>query len=468
MSSPALPLQSIVDVTVIAGPALGNPPLFNQGIIIGPSAVIPSYGSNPRLRQYQTLSAMLTDGFTTTSPEYLAAQLYFGQSEPPNYLWVGRRDLTSLNTVIPHSGAAGTGYAVGDVIVVVQSGASQGQCEVTTIGAGGAVTGLAVFTPPAGTDGTGYSTATGLATTTTGAGTGLEVDITAVGETYLVALIACRAASSVFWGVMCCNATTADAEAIAPYVEAATPPTFYFHTTADTAVLNNTSGNLALTLKGDEYENTALIYSTTQSGVAPNNAYGAAALMGSVVGQNTGLPNSYFTEWGKTLIGIQPEPLSQAQVNTITGNNCNVYVGYANTYTLVTPGITPSGLYIDQVLNRAILAAAIQYAVMNLLIASPSVPQTDPGETQLIHAVNGACQAAVNTGYLAPGTYNGVNSVLALSPGDPLPAGYLSQAYPYSTQSLANKAARRAMPIYTVINEAGAVQSVVIGIVVNL
>jgi Protein of unknown function (DUF3383) len=462
MSSPALPLTPIVDVTVIAGPALASPPTFNQGLIIGPSAIIPHA---TRLVQFTSLTSILTYGFSNTAPEYLAAELYFGQPEPPVYLWIGLQDTTSLKTIIPHSGNAGTGYAVGDTIVVVQSGASGGTATVSTIGGSGAVTGLIVSTV---LDGTGYSVATGLTTTTSGAGTGLEVDITAVGETAVTSVENCRAANSIWYSCMVTDAVTADHEAIAAYTQGATPPTFYYGGTSDAAVLNNSSGNLAATLKSDAYSNIAIIYSTTQGGAAPQNAYAAAALMGSVMGQNTGLPNSYFTEWGKVLTGVMAEPLTSFQVTTITGNNCNVYVGYVNVYTIVQPGITPSGLYIDQVLNRAILAANIQYAVMNLLISSPAVPQTDPGETQLIHAVNNACAAAVTLGYLAPGVYQGVNSILGLDPGDPLPAGYLSQAYPYSTQSQSAHAARQAMPIYTVVNEAGAVQSVTIGVIVNL
>jgi hypothetical protein len=190
--------------------------------------------------------------------------------------------------------------------------------------------------------------------------------------------------------------------------------------------------------------------------------------MGSVEGQDTGLPNSYFTEWGKTIVGITPEPgITQAQINIINGNNCNCLAGYVNSYTILQPGITSGGVYIDQTLNRDILSAAIAYAVMNLLTGSPSVPQTDPGEQQIIHAINGACAAAVATGYLAPGNYEGLQPILNLFPGDPMPAGYISQAYPYSQQSAAAKQARQAMPVYTVVNEAGAVQSISIGVIIN-
>jgi hypothetical protein len=465
MSSPALPLTPVVDVTVLAGPALGTPPQLNQGLIIANSQVIP-YAT--RVAQFPSVAAMLTYGFASSAPEVEEATEYFAQSPPPQYVWIGLQCTSSLNTLNPHSGSAGTGYAVGDVVLVVQSGGSLGYAQVTTIGGGGAVTALIPVTLQ---DGTGYSVANGLATTAQApsAGSGLEVDITVVGESLLVAAENCRAASAVWYSFVAHAAAAADHEALALWAQSATPTTFGYGHTADAAVIQSVTTDVASTLQADKYSQYALIYATTQGGNAPNNAFVAAALMGSVMGQNTGQPNSYFTEWGKVLVGITPEPLSQAQVNIVNGKNCNCYVGYVGVYDLVQPGITPSGLYIDQVLNRAILQLSIQYAIMNLLVSVASVPQTDPGEQALIHAVNTACEAAVVTGYLAPGTYEGILPVVNLEPGDPMPDGYVSQAaYPYSQQTAAAKQARQAVPIYTVINEAGAVQSVVVNVLVNL
>ncbi len=467
MSSPALPLTPIVNATVVAGPQLGQPPTFNQGLIIGQSTVIPTFGGTgqTRLRQYTGLSGMLTDGFTVTSPEYLGAQEYFDQTPTAEYVWIGRQDLTSLATVSAHSGAAGSNYVVGDIVNVVQGSATGGQARVNTVStSGGAVTSLIVVT---GNDGTGYSIASDLATTG-GSGTGLFVDITAVGETALVAFTNCRNANATWYAGTVLGAAAADHLAILAYTQALNYSTFYWPETSDAAVLNGTTGNVAATAKAASYQQGAFIYSTTQSGADPNNAYAACAAMGLEMGLNTQLANSYFTMWGKVLTGIIPEPLTQSQVNVIQGNNCNVYVGYVNQYTLLQPGVVPNGLYIDQILNRAILLANLQYAIMNLLISVPSVPQTDPGEQQLIHVCNTICQNAVIEGYLAPGTYQGIQPVIDLEPGAPLPAGFLCQAYPYVNQSAADHAVRKAMPIYIVINEAGAVQSVVIEVIVNL
>jgi hypothetical protein len=67
--------------------------------------------------------------------------------------------------------AAGSGYLVGDTLTVVQTGASGGQVQVSSVGAGGAVTGLTLLA-----GGSGYVVANGVATTL-GTGTGCSINI---------------------------------------------------------------------------------------------------------------------------------------------------------------------------------------------------------------------------------------------------------------------------------------------------
>ena len=69
--------------------------------------------------------------------------------------------------------AAGTGYTVNDIVTVVQIAASLGKVKVTSIGGGGAVTGISL-----NAIGVNYSTANGVSTTG-GTGGGLTLNITA-------------------------------------------------------------------------------------------------------------------------------------------------------------------------------------------------------------------------------------------------------------------------------------------------
>ena len=79
---------------------------------------------------------------------------------------------TSIGTVAVHTGAAGTGYVVGDAVTV--QGGTAGKLaviRVSSVGGGGVVTGVTVYAV-----GAGYTN--GTKTTSGGSGSGLQVDIT--------------------------------------------------------------------------------------------------------------------------------------------------------------------------------------------------------------------------------------------------------------------------------------------------
>lgn len=469
------PLSIIADVTVVTSSPQVAAPTFNQGMFCDSSPVIPSYGTNPRTRQYlqATFStAMAADGFTGTQPEMIFATTYFSQSPPPQSIIIGRQDLTAIQTAIPHSGSAGTGYAVGDVVTVVQSGASFGQLRVAAITTGGVVASL---TTTVGQQGTGYSIATAL-TTTGGSGTGLEVDITAIGETPLQALQACRASNAQWYPGTVGSAVDADHIAISAWTLSQVG-TLYMATTGEAAVANATPGSVAATIYAASSKRTWMRYATTQGGIYPNQIYAVAMEMGQMMASNTQLAGSAFTEkfsGGVALIGGPVEPiapaaygLTQTQVSNIEGVGVNLFLNYGGSFNVLEQGtMMAPGVFFDQVLGLDLLASNIQYAIMNLLTSVPKVPQTDAGQQLLIQAVNSALAISASTGFIAPGIWNGqtinLGSNNILTPGTSLPNGYLAMSPKYSTISAAQIAARIAPPIYVVLIEAGAVHFTVI------
>jgi len=456
MGTQTLPLSQVVDVVVNISAQAPATPTFNQGLIVGTSPVIGSVtGANPRLRLYTTLAEMLTDGFTTNDPEYIAASIYFSQSPAPQYIWIGRQDLTAISAM--SIGTAGTGYAVGDLFTVTQAGASLGTGKVTAE-TGGVPSAIAIVP---GSQGTAYSVATALPTAAvTGIGTGLTVNITAIGESALQALQACRLASAAWWSCAVLAAADADHILIGEWAQTASPQLCYFYTSGTTASLTGTTGNVFSTLKAGTYSRAFGIYSTTQSGLAPNNIYSQAAAMGVAMGLNTGLAGSFFTMKFKQLVGIQTEPLTLTQIALLESNNANIYLSYANTYNWIEQGVVADGQFLDEVLNLDMLASDYQYSVVQLLVASPSIPQTNAGQTQILNTINAANARAASRGFLAGGIWEGA-TILNLKPGTSLPNGYLSQSAPYTVPP---PAARAAMPVYVAIIEAGAVHSVTIQI----
>jgi hypothetical protein len=460
---PTLPLSSIVDVIVEISPIAPSPPSFNQGLILGNSTVIPSYGTNSRVRQYSNVSQMLSDGFTTSSPEYICASMYFSQSPAPLVVWIGRQDSTNtcIQTItsVP---AGGTGYVVGEIISIDEGGAQGCLAQVAEISSG-AVTVLNLLA-----GGTGYSGTGPLSTTSTnGVGTGCTVDVSLGSESMLQAAQYCRAANYTWYGLYPINAGDSDVENLAGFAQSAVPSTFLFYNLSDPNILGSGTTDVCSVIKALDYNRAFGLFSTTQGGNAPNNVYAGAAVMGLALGQNTGLANSFYTMKFKSLVGVVAEPMSVNNIGNVEGKNCNLYLSYANgAYTFLEQGVVPNGQFFDEILNLDLVVASIQYSVMNLLTENPSIPQTDPGQTQLIHAVDQALANAAAIGFIATGVWKGVQ-ILKLTPGTPLPLGYLSQSPAYVTQALADRAARKAMPIYSAIIEAGAVHYVTIGVYVQ-
>jgi hypothetical protein len=282
-------------------------------------------------------------------------------------------------------------------------------------------------------------------------------------ETPLVALEACRAASGAWWACMSCTAVTADHEAIAAWVQSTSPASFYFCSSPDAALVAGTTGNVALTLQALNYSRVFGTYNTTQSGAFPNNIYEAAAAMGEAMGLNTGLANSNFTMKYKQLAGIAAEPLTPTQVANIESAGFNTYVGFVNTYSWLQQGIVPNGQYFDTILNIDMIASDFQYSLANGFISVPSVPHDNPGQAQLLVIAQAVCERAVTRGFIAPGTWGG-QQILNLSPGDPMPNGYRCQSQDFSVQSPSDKAARKGMPIYVSLLQAGSMHSVTIAI----
>ncbi|MEK8128664.1 DUF3383 family protein [Paenibacillus filicis] len=277
-------------------------------------------------------------------------------------------------------------------------------------------------------------------------------------ETSAQALTACRAKNSDWYGSYVCGAVKADILANVAYIETAVPLAAYFYDTKDADVIAGTAGNVMQTLNAAKRHRVLGQYSTTN--------YAAAATMGVAMGLNTGLANSAFTLAYKTLVGVLPEDLTTTQVNTILGYKGNVYTSYGATYNLLVQGTMADGVSFDEVLNLDVLTNEIQTAVVNALTQGPKIPQTEDGVSLLVSAITDPCNNARNRGVIAPGVWKAA-PILNLQTGDTLSAGYLVLADTIANQSQTDRDARKSPPIYVAIKLAGAIEYVVIGVVVN-
>jgi len=466
--SNTLSLQPIVNVTIsLQSP--GSPGAsFNQPLIVGPSTIIPN---SERIRAYTSTSEMTADGFLPNSPELTAASIVFGQQPAPGTVWVGMQDLTAIGTVAVGSG--GNGYAVGDILNIIQSGASGGQVKVTSVDGSSAVTGVQLV----GT-GTMYTVASALVTSavTPATGTGCTINILTVSETPAGSIMACRQRSSIWYECIFVGTVTDQQQLdIATYVEGAIPYSLYFASASDPKIPAGTTPNLLDSLKSGAFRRTYCEYATTQGGLYPSQAYAAAAPMGVVAGRTSFAAGTYFNLMFKPISGIYTEPLSPTEVLTISGSpdrsvkgyNGNVYLDYADgSYQFIQNGTMSDGTFVDQVIFMDILANLIQVNCMNLLVALPAVPITNGGVAMMQNAVTEACAKVQEIGFIAPSGFwqgqtigTGNNSISA---GSPLPKGFYVYAPSVSTLSQADRAARRLPPITVAVIQAQSAQSLVV------
>ena len=470
---PPLPLSQVINVSVVITPVVSGP-TFNQELIVGSSARIPSVGTNSRTRLYMSLADVAVD-FMPTDPEYLAALLYFQQAPTPNYLWIGRQDLTAIVTATVDAG--GTGYQLGDIVTAVQLNGSLGTMRVTAE-SGGIVSAIEIAS-----GGTGYTNASGLATSNTnGHGTNLTITIT-VGETPLEAITACRLQNTSWYACMYVGtASDQDHLDIAAYIETVSPSSLYFLTTGEPSILvegASPAGNILALLQAMGYRRTFSLYATTLNCGYPSNIYASAAIMGMISGHITGLPGSYFNVMFKPIYGVCPEPLTIAQVVAISGAvnrsqvglNGNVIVEYQNGDIWCQSGVMASGDWFDQILFLDMLVADIQQTGVALLTSLPSVPITDAGVGQMKNAVSQSCVRSQNMGFIAPsGVWLGSqlgSPPTVLANGQSLPKGYWVYAQPVNTWPQSERVKRIMPPITVALIMAQAAQSLAVTIYVQ-
>ncbi len=483
MATQPLPLSILCDVSVSVTPAGVAIPAFNQGLVIGNSGRLSSQGANGRIALIPGASwqsSMVALGYQTTDPEYVAMGIYFSQNAapvtPPQYGWVGCQDPTALQTVVLDSGHGGSNWAVGDVALITQSGAQLGYVQILTE-MGGVVTSVAAIS---GQQGTGYAVSNGLTATAVSpsVGTGLEVNITAIGETPLQAVTACRLAQPGWYLCGVTTATDSDALAITAYAQTATPQFQLRYGTESLSALQGTTGNIFSLIKALNYNRGQGVYTSTYGGQYPNNVYIWAAEMGMECGLNTGAPNSAWTAAAKTLVGIFPTNLTQAQIDVPAGtpgvdlgNHGNTYNNYANDYSFYYQGINGNGMLGSTITGLDMLAADCQISILNVLQSLPSIPQTDGGQALILNACRAACSRSANRGFIAPAVWNGAAINLlpsgGLTPGEALQNGYWVGSSSFSTQTSGNRALFQGMPVYIAGTLAGSQQSFIIGISVQ-
>lgn len=490
----SLSVSDVVNVSVVMSPIAAATRNFGSLLILGSSPVV---DVSERLRRYSSLDGVATD-FGTTSQEYKAAALYFGQTPQPSVLYVGRWAQTATAAVL-HGGVLTAAEQAMSNFTAVTSGGLRitidgtlkslsginlsGQTNLngvasaitTALGGSGTVTWDATrkrFDVTSSTTGT-TSTITfaqapvsgtdisGLLKLQTGQASAPVNGVAA--ETLLAAVTALADKSTDWYGLYVAATGVADADhvAVAGFIEGTGNSRIYGVTITSTTVLDpvNTS-DLASTLKGLGYKRTFVQYSGS-------NAHAAASIFGRAFTVDFQGSNTTLTIKFKQEPGVTAEDLTTSQAATLKAKNCNAFVAYQNGTAIVQEGVMVNGYFFDEVHGTDWLQNDVQTAVYNLLFTSTTkIPQTDAGINRIVATVESRLAQAVVNGLVAPGVWT-ADGFGALNSGDTLSKGFYVYAAPVATQSAADRQARKAPLIQCAIKLAGAVHFVNVQINVN-
>ncbi|MBP1376046.1 DUF3383 domain-containing protein [Yersinia pestis subsp. pestis] len=188
--------------------------------------------------------------------------------------------------------------------------------------------------------------------------------------------------------------------------------------------------------------------------------HAAAALLGIALSTNWNAINSAKTVKFKQQTTVQSDDritLNEAEKARRLG--VNFYTDYDGV-AMLAEGAMLGGTFIDEIVGLDAFLDACQKQAFSTLQGNPGkISQTDKGQAMLIGSLITIGEEFVRNGFLAGGIWRG-NDVGELTYGDRLDAGYYFYSDTYDLQSIADREARKAMPIMCAIKLAGAIHSV--------
>ena len=193
-----------------------------------------------------------------------------------------------------------------------------------------------------------------------------------------------------------------------------------------------------------------------------------AAVAGTAMGLELSHKSSAFALCYKTIQGVIPSDISQSEADALKALNCNVYVARGYTHLLLENGSVSSGQRYDEVLYVDKIADDLQNAAVTLLAENPDkLPQTDDSTAQFINRFSSILMGYTDRGILASALWRG-SDVGPVRSGEIVENGFALWADSYDSQSDADRAAHRAVPVQAALTLAGSIESIVITVNVQI
>lgn len=486
-----LAVSDVVNVSVTISPIAAATRNFGAGLLVGATDVI---DTGERIRSYADMDDVGGD-FGSTDPEYIAATRFFSQEPTPSLLYIGRWAQAAT-----HGTLRGGVLNATEQLMSAWTSITTGAFDIDVDGATVSVSGLnfssAANLPAvaaiidAGLTGASVtwdansgrfivkSDTTGASSTigygeAPAAGTDIsaQLKLTSALASVPVAGIAAESlvdamqafvdTSGDWYAAEVLPSVTNDVFlAAAQYVEALGKKRIIGTTINSTTVLDSTlDTDLASVCSAANLKRTFLQYSASAYAIA--SFFGRASTV-DFTGSKTTLTMKFKTE-----PGVAAETLTETQAATLKTKHCNVFVNYDNSTAIIQEGVMANGYFFDEVHGLDWLENFIQTEIWNLLYTSKTkVPQTNAGMDLIANKIAGCLEQGVTNGLIAPGQWN-ADGFGALENGDYLETGYYIYHPDISTQSQADREARKSVTFQIAAKLAGAVHFVLTLVWVN-
>lgn len=426
-----LNIDPIVQVDVHVGTATAVSGVFDVGAILGTTPVAGKFDTNNRYKEYESLAKMVQDGFLTTSPEYKAAEKYFGVDPAPSkvvMIYYFSNPAAADNASDYDSSET---YDVGDYCLYPIGSAENKKTYVCKT---------------AETTGTWDSSKWD------------EVDT--VNEHPVTAMLDALDQGAEFYAAYIVNKADESFANIKTYI---------FEVAS--AMESNNKGVIFYGFNGDvasAVSDSGLFKSLMTQGAkraiglfCTESVDDACGLMGEAMGLAKANANSAFALCYKTVASATVNDLTQPEVVSIKGVNGNVYVQRTRARAFVENGAAATGLRFDELLYIDRMTFEIQNAIYELIADSPTkLPQNDSTSAIFLNAIFNVLDSYYDMGVLDTTAWRGPSIEGMVETGDFIEHGHAEFVDSFDTQSEVDRLAHKAMPITILLCLSGAVESI--------
>lgn len=374
-----MPLSDFLTVSISLSSVSPSQQNFGVPLILGACQnALTAFGASLK-RTYNTLAGMVSDGFLTTDPEYLAAQAVFSQDPAPPTVIVGlRTNLPTQKFQITILGAPVQGQVYTVNVNGVAKSYTAGASPTTSTVATGLATAIGAPT------GFGAASASSAVVTVTASAAGTWARFQAVNPDVDMDIYQTNIDGGIatdlqnifnvdggadWYTITSTFGSALELAAAAAWTEA--NGKILLADSQDSTILSSGTGDIATTLKTSAAVRSPVYYHSD------NGAFLGAAVAGTRLTFDPGSETWKFAQPA----GVAADVLTASQITNLKAKRANwLYsVGGVN---ITGAGLTPSGQYIDTVRFRDWQAADMGNAIFNALLNPPqSGNPANPGKS---------------------------------------------------------------------------------------